>query len=239
MRECPSTSGVMVGCHLLDRDARPTARPMTRTTRRHPGCFSNAPIDRVGPVATTIGDRCVVPLPGDGRLVSGRLGPHGDTPGVLVVAGARGAPRRGLDHHRVGDRGHGNPHLHRVDHQHPPSCRSGEPPSPPRGAGAWWMGPWDPIGRQVWLPVRFGAACGLSGASSEVLSTPKRTGSGPIRLVRFDSGGGNHPELTCLVHRLGARRDTQLPVDGDGVGLRRVAADEELLADLAERQLRR
>ena len=24
--------------------------------------------------------------------------------------------------------------------------------------GAWWMGPWDPIGRQVWLPVRFGAA---------------------------------------------------------------------------------
>lgn len=23
--------------------------------------------------------------------------------------------------------------------------------------GAWWMGPWDPVGRQVWLPVRLGA----------------------------------------------------------------------------------
>lgn len=23
---------------------------------------------------------------------------------------------------------------------------------------AWWRGPWDPVGRQIWLPVRFGAA---------------------------------------------------------------------------------
>lgn len=24
--------------------------------------------------------------------------------------------------------------------------------------GAWWRGPWDPVGRQVWMPVRLGAA---------------------------------------------------------------------------------
>ncbi|HVA09833.1 MAG TPA: hypothetical protein VNG12_24160 [Acidimicrobiales bacterium] len=22
----------------------------------------------------------------------------------------------------------------------------------------WWRGPWDPVGRQIWLPVRFGSA---------------------------------------------------------------------------------
>jgi len=25
-------------------------------------------------------------------------------------------------------------------------------------ASAWWRGPWDPVGRQIWLPVRFGSA---------------------------------------------------------------------------------
>lgn len=37
----------------------------------------------------------------------------------------------------------------------------------------WWRGPWDPVGRQIWLPVRFGSAWRVMRHGPEPLSRPE------------------------------------------------------------------
>src|SRR5207247_9889643 len=61
-----------------------------------------------------------------------------------------------------------------------------------------------------------------------------------LTLVRADhSQMLAETESVGLRDRLAAARDSELPVDRDGLGLDRVARDEELLGDLPEGEVRR